>query len=95
MCEYEGQIRLVGGDETSGRVEICLDGSWGTVCDDGWGAREARVVCRQLGLPTESERNIFLCELYTYLREKKTTRLHVLCIKLILNIHVYHTMQIL
>ena len=54
----EGEIRLVGGDNSSGRVEICLDGGWGTVCDDGWGRNDARVVCRQLGLPTFSEYEI-------------------------------------
>ena len=54
-CLDEGDMRLVGGDSTSGRVEICLNGGWGTVCDDGWDSRDARVVCRQLGLPTSCE----------------------------------------
>ena len=54
-----GDIRLRGGfDENQGRVEICLNRVWGTVCDDGgWtvggGRPNARVVCRQLGLETE------------------------------------------
>ena len=46
----ENNIRLRGGSSAlEGRIEICLGGTWGTVCDDGWSGNDATVACRQLG----------------------------------------------
>ena len=45
-----GTVHLVDGPvENAGRVEICINGVWGTVCHNGWDNNDARVVCRQLG----------------------------------------------
>ena len=49
VCNY-GDVRLVGGSELwEGTVEICVNNSWGTVCDDSWSNDDASVVCVQLG----------------------------------------------
>lgn len=44
-------MRLVGGpNRYEGRLEVCLEGLWGSVCNNGWSAEiDGAVVCRQIG----------------------------------------------
>lgn len=43
-------IRLLGGaSEFEGRLQVHLNGKWGTVCDYGWTIKNAALVCHQLG----------------------------------------------
>jgi hypothetical protein len=49
---------LVGGKNSSeGRVEVKINGEWGTVCGDHWHIKSAMTVCRELGL-NFAEKNI-------------------------------------
>lgn len=57
-----GELRLAGGNTlTNGRVEICRDQQWGTVCDNGWEGVDANVVCRQLGYSGLSKLLVISC----------------------------------
>lgn len=45
-----GDIRLQGGTNArEGRLELCNNQAWGTVCDDFWDTTDAGVACVQLG----------------------------------------------
>ena len=59
----DGDVRLVGGNNTlEGRVELCQNNAYRTVCDDFWDELEAKVVCRQMGYLGEGKCNVFpLC----------------------------------
>ena len=49
MCT-EDTVRLVNGStEQEGRIEVCVNGVWGSICDQGWDTDDGDVVCQQLG----------------------------------------------
>ena len=56
-------------DEFDGRLEICVRGEWGTVCNDGISDHDgfdidaARVVCWQLGIQGDEGQFAWLLEL--------------------------------
>ena len=61
-----GDIRLAGSgtSSTRGRVEVCLNNVWGSVCDDLWSSNDARVACRQLGYSDQCKFEITSCCIY-------------------------------
>ena len=59
-CSYsESDDYVIDGHLSVGRVEVCIGGRYGTVCDDRWTHQDASVVCNQLGFSPYGELNCF------------------------------------
>ena len=62
-----GDIRIASqSDDTTlltseGRLELCVNSVWGTVCDSIFGSRDAHVACRQLGYAGEGMITGIIC----------------------------------
>ena len=45
-----GDVRLMDGSNVlEGRVELCINNAWGTVCTDSISEHDVKVICRQIG----------------------------------------------
>ena len=71
LCS-EGHVRLRASEEfendglEDGRVEVCVGGRYGAVCDDFWDRRDAAVVCRQWGQSPYGECRALTLKFYSW-----------------------------
>ena len=60
QCSDEGTVRFVNGTtQNEGKVVICYNRRWSTICITGWGLSEAAVACRELGFKCTCIRALF------------------------------------
>ncbi len=65
---------MEGTNPLEGRVEICLNSAWGTVCDGLFSMDDAEVICRQIDQQMDTVHNGTFG--YTTIRKDVTTFLY-------------------
>ena len=72
-------VRLISdGSSTSekmGTVELCTNGEWTSICDNGWDNNDAAVVCAQLGFSAAGGMSVTCCFYCTNLTYSLTHQL--------------------
>ena len=51
MCST-GDVQVISsanGNSGTGRAQVCINGTWGTICNDFWENVDASIVCKQAG----------------------------------------------
>ena len=46
-----GEVRLNGSSPLEGRVEICINNAWGTICGNQLSSSDPVIICQSLGYP--------------------------------------------
>ncbi len=68
----EGDVRLADGqNDNEGRIEICYQGVWGTVCGDGFDFPDGFVACKNddvSGMPPNKLPHVLVYNIYLYHR---------------------------
>ena len=66
-CSTDWELRLVnGGSSLEGRLEVCLNGVWGTICDHSWDDTDAGVACSQMGYSARGTNCTTSCHVNPY-----------------------------
>jgi hypothetical protein len=69
---HDSDVRLVNGSvRHEGRIEVCFNETWGTICDYigfwGWNITQGNVVCQQLGYSGAGILGFFSCIIFIML----------------------------